>query len=289
MNAQGNNIKLWVIGADGLLGQALLRLCADRGLCVYGTGKKEADITLKEILTVKALEISPTHIINCAAFTDVDAAQVEYEKAWNVNAKGAQNVAEMAYGINARLIHISTDFVFNGSQEKPYKEEENIQPVNAYGMSKGEGEKLVFSAHPNACVIRTSWLFGKGGKNFLSSLLDWLKTRDQISVIDDQWGCPTYAPDLAEAIIDLLDEEGIFHFANLNAASRFEIARFAFEEMRRQNISIACKNVLPVSKEVFPVIAPRPSHSILSTEKYTRVTSKRPRLWQDTLKEFIYE
>jgi dTDP-4-dehydrorhamnose reductase len=281
--------KLWIIGAEGMLGRAVLKICAARGISATGTGKREADITLKEVLTLKALEISPTHIVNCAAYTDVDGAQREYEKAWNINAQGAQNVAEVAQSIGARLIHISTDFVFDGMSAHSYSEEGDVQPVNAYGKSKWEGEQRILDAYPEACIIRTSWLFGSGGKNFFSSLLNWLKAKEEVSVANDQWGRPTYAPDLAYAIMDLLDQKGIFHFANYDAASRFEIAQFAFEEMRRQNIPMTCKCILPVSKESFAVEAPRPSHSILNTEKYTQVTGKQPRIWKEALKEFLID
>lgn len=282
-------MRLWVIGAEGVLGKAMLQVCKERDIPATGTGKADADITIKEILTLKALEIFPTHIINCAAYTDVDGAEKDYAKAWNINAQGAQNVAEVALGIGAKLIHISTDFVFDGVSGEHYREDREPKPINAYGRSKGEGEKRVIKAHPAACIIRTSWLFGRKGKNFFSSLLNWLKVKEELSVVDDQWGRPTYAPDLAFAILELLDQRGIFHFANHEVASRFEIAAFAFEEMRRQNIPMACKSVLPVSKASFPEAAPRPSRSVLSTEKYTQLTGKSPRLWQEALKEFLRE
>lgn len=279
--------SLWIVGAEGLLGRALLEQCAEFGIAAVGTGRTQADITRKECLSEKAREISPTHIINCAAYTNVDKAEVEYDKAFQINALGAQNIAETARDIGARLIHISTDFVFDDSCERPFREDAQTKPVNAYGKSKDEGEKRVHICCPEACTIRTSWLFGRGGKNFFSSMIHWLQIKEQVSAVHDQSGCATYAPDLARAILDLLDESGIFHFAHPNAASRFEMAQFACEFMQNQGMALACKQVAALSKEAFPLAAPRPDSSVLSIEKYTRITGKRPRDWQEALKEFI--
>src|SRR5262249_34052503 len=141
-------------------------------------------------------------------------------------------------------------------------------------------------AYPDACIIRTSWVFGNGGKNFFSSLVHWLKTKEELRV-DDQWGRLTYAPDLAHAVMELLNARGIFHFANSEAASRFEIAAFAFEQMRKQNIPMACKGVIPVSMAAFSEAASRPSRSVLDTDKYTKFTGDLPRKWKDALIEFL--
>ncbi len=280
-------ISLWIVGAEGLLGKALLKQCALLGISATGTGKTHADITRKECLSEKAREISPTHIVNCAAYTDVDKAETEYDNAFHVNVLGAQNIAEIARDIGARLVHISTDFVFDDSCERPFREDALPNPVNAYGKSKWEGEKCVYSVYPEACTIRTSWLFGRGGKNFFSSMIHWLQIKEHVAAVHDQLGCATYAPDLARAILDLLNERGIFHFAHSNAASRFEMAQFAYEFMQKQGIALACKQVAAVSKEAFPLAAPRPACSVLSTEKYTRITGKKPRDWQEALQEFI--
>jgi dTDP-4-dehydrorhamnose reductase len=279
--------KVWIVGSEGMLGNALLKQCALFGISAVGTNKEQADITRKECLDEKAREISPSHIVNCAAYTNVDKAEMEYDLAFQVNALGAQNVAETARDIGARLIHISTDFVFDDSCERPFREDAQIKPVNAYGKSKWEGEKRVHTYYPDACTIRTSWLFGRGGKNFFSSMIHWLQTKEHVAAVHDQSGCATYAPDLANAILELLDEKGIFHFAHPNPASRFEMAQFAYEFMQKQGIALACKQVTALSKEAFPMPALRPVCSVLCTEKYTRITGKRPRDWQEALKEFI--
>lgn len=280
-------MMLWIIGAEGLLGKALLKECAARHISAVGTGKAEADITDKARIAAKMRELNPTHIVNCAAYTDVDKAELEGEKAFQINALGAQNAAEVARDRAARFIHISTDFVFDDTCKRPYGEEARPCPVNTYGKSKREGEELVLSAYPEACVIRTSWLFGKGGKNFFSSVMDWLRVKEEVRAVDDQWGCLTYAPDLASAIVDLLGASGIFHFAHPNAATRFEVAKVIWEEMQEMGLALACKRVVPAGKNAFPLAAPRPSFSVLNMEKYVGFTGKRPRLWQEAVKEFV--
>ena len=289
MNLHNCRLKIWIIGAEGMLGRALLKECKERGIPVEGTGRAQADVTLKEDLAALVHKIQPSHIVNCAGYTDVDKAESEYEKALNVNAQGGENIALAAASVCARFIHISTDYVFNGLSTLPYREEDKADPVNAYGKSKWEAEQRIVALCPHACIIRTSWLFGQGGKNFISSLLEGLKTKEQIYAVDDQWGQPTYAPDLAGAILDLLNQKGVFHFANPYGASRFEIAQFAYEEMKRYGENIlSCRSVSAVNKQAFPTIAPRPSYSVLNVEKYTAVTGKKPRLWKEALREFLH-
>lgn len=280
-------MKLWILGADGLLGRALTKLCAKLGVSAISTGKAQADITCREMLFAKAQEISPTHMINCAAYTDVDKAESQYDTAFQINAVGAQHVAEAAHAVDARLVHISTDFVFDDTCGQPFCEETEAKPINAYGKSKWEGEKRVLAVHPEACIIRTSWLFGTGGKNFFSVIKQLLQTKEEIGAVEDQWGCPTYAPDLACAVLHLLDHSGIYHFAHPNSATRFEVAEFAWQEMLRQGIPLACKKVQALSQNAFPLAAPRPLHSALSTKKYAQATGETPRVWQEAMQEFI--
>jgi dTDP-4-dehydrorhamnose reductase len=282
-------MKLWILGAEGLLGKALLKQCALQHICAVGTGKTQGDITCKEQMAAQAAEIRPTHIINCAAYTDVDKAQSEYDKAFLINALGAQNGAEIARAAGAGFIHISTDFVFDDSCARPYREDDDPRPVNAYGQSKWEGEQRVFFQYPDACVIRTSWLFGDGGKNFFSSLIASLQKKEEVHAVHDQWGCVTYAADLAAAILDLLDCQGTFHYAQPHPTTRFEVALFALEAMRKAGCLVACKQIVEVSKDAFSAPAPRPTHSILSTEKYTQTTGKHCRAWQEAVEEFVHD
>jgi dTDP-4-dehydrorhamnose reductase len=279
--------KLWILGAQGLLGRALVKECSARGIKAVGAGRQEADITSLEMLQKEANQVAPSHIINCAAYTDVDGAEKDYERAWSINAKGAEQATLVALSTKAHLIHISTDFVFDGTKNQALLEEEEASPVNAYGRSKWEGEQLVRKAYPGACILRTSWLFGSGGKNFFSSLLSAFKAKEQMRIIADQWGRVTYAPDLANAVLDLLDYKGTLHFANEGVVSRYEVACALLEKLRQSGAALQCKEIHPVSKEAFPLPAPRPSYSILSTEKYTHSLGRAPRAWREVLSAFL--
>jgi dTDP-4-dehydrorhamnose reductase len=281
--------KLWILGAEGLLGRALVKECSERGIKAVGASRQQADITSLEMLQKEANQVAASHIINCAAYTDVDGAEKDYERAWSINAKGAEQVAIVARSMGAHLIHISTDFVFDGTKNQVLFEEEEASPVNAYGRSKWEGEQLVRKVCPDACILRTSWLFGSGGKNFFSSLLSALKTKEEMRIIEDQWGKVTYAPDLANALLHLLDYKGTLHFANEGVVSRYEVACALRQELLQSGAALQCKKIHPVSKEVFELPAPRPSYSILSTEKYTQFVGKAPRAWREVLSAFLQD
>ncbi len=279
-------MRLAVIGAKGMLGSSLVALCKARGIEVNAATKQNVDITQPETIQSLITSYQPTHLVNCAAYTNVDAAEQD-SAAYLINAQGAEYLAQAATRNGVKFIHVSTDFVFDGTKDLPYFEQDSCDPVNAYGQSKWEGEKKVLAACPNACVIRTSWLFGSEGKNFFSSLVQWLRTKESLEVIDDQWGRLTYAKDLAQGILDLLDHEGIFHFANAGKTSRFEVAQFMREELLRRKIS--CAHVYPVKKERFPLPAKRPTFSVLATEKVVQATGRHPRSWQESVMEFLHE
>jgi len=278
-------MKLWVIGSAGMLGKAFLETCRREQIDVIGTTRSQADVTSFSSLESACSSISPTHIVNCAAFTDVDGAEKKKEEAYAVNAEGAENIAKLAKQSNTRLIHISTDYVFNGKGTEPYREEESCAPINVYGQSKRDGEIKVLEALPTACIVRTSWLFGKGGKNFISSVLDWLQKKEELQVVSDQCGRPTYCQDLADALLALLDAEGVFHFASEGAASRYEIACQMKEIATKLNIPMKCRQITPVLSTAFPTPATRPAYSVLSTQKYTDFTRQIPRFWTEAIEE----
>lgn len=282
-------MKLWVMGADGLLGKAMLRQCALKDIPVVGTSRVQADVSCRKSLAAAAQEMRPTHIVNCAAYTNVDKAESEREKCFQVNADGPAYAAEIAREIGARFVHISTDFVFDDTCLSPFMEDAAPKPINTYGQSKWEGEKRALLANPETCVLRTSWVFGKGGKNYFSSLIDKLRTQEEVSAIADQWGCVTYAPDLALAILDLLDASGVFHFVQAQPTTRLEVAQAVWQEMQKRRLPMACQRILPTSKDAAAFIAPRPTRSILGAEKYARITRKQPREWRDAIGDFVTE
>lgn len=278
---------IWVIGSQGMLGSTFLDFCRKKGLVAVGTTRQAADVTDFSLLQKAALRIQPTHIVNCAAFTDVDGAEKDPKSSFAVNAEGAANVARIAAGAKARLLHISTDYVFSGKSAQPYREEDSCEPVNTYGRSKREGELEVLKAFPKACILRTSWLFGAQGKNFISSVFKWLQEKEELQVVVDQCGKPTYCQDLAQAMFLLLNEEGIVHFANEGASSRYQIALDIAQKAKELGHGVRCQKISPVPSAQFPTPATRPAYTALDTRKFYQLTNQKPRSWGEVLHEFI--
>ncbi len=280
-------MKVWIIGADGMLGSALMQSCLRKEIDVTGTSRQEANIIQFDVLSAMAAQIRPTHIVNCAAYTDVDGAEKEPELALAVNAEGAANAARVARDCGARLIHISTDYVFNGDGTQAYVEEDLCAPTNQYGQSKWEGEKRVLGLLADACIVRTSWLFGTKGKNFISSLMNWFQQQEELQVVFDQRGKPTYRHDLAAAILTLLDASGIIHFANDGERSRYQIALDLMEASKERGIQLRCQRIIPIPSSKFPTPAVRPSYSVLNTNKYFHLTNIKPRPWGEVLNDYL--
>ncbi|MFI5334895.1 MAG: dTDP-4-dehydrorhamnose reductase [Chlamydiales bacterium] len=278
-------MKIWIVGKGGLLGSTLTTLCKSREISVVATGSAEVDITDHQGITNFVLREKPTHLVNCAAYTAVDLAEREKERAFAINAIGPENLAKVARNHSLRLIHLSTNYIFDGKSRTPYSEEDVAHPLSIYGMSKWEGEKKVVATLPNACVIRTSWLFGNGGKNFVSSLLHTLKTEKVVRAAADQWGRVTSAQDLAEAVLCLLSSEGVFHFANRGSLSRYEIACAIKESANRKGVVIKTEKIVPAAASEFTTPAPRPEMAVLSTDKFEK---KMPiRSWDAAFEEYL--
>lgn len=285
-------MKLWITGSQGMVGKTLSHLCQERQLPTLCTTHQTLDISqLDQVQKFARLAAAQgvTHILNCAAFTDVDRAEKEADLAFLVNARGPENLGLAAKELGLKVIHLSTDYVFDGLASSPYSEEGETSPLNVYGKTKLEGEKMLLKVAPESCIIRTSWVFGKGGKNFISSLLQHMKTKFQMEVVADQKGRPTYVNDLASAILSLLPQKGVFHFANEKASSRFEIAERILHFLQTNQIPVACQLLLPVPSTTFPTPAKRPKYSVLKTDKITAVLGKPPRPWEACLKEFFHE
>jgi dTDP-4-dehydrorhamnose reductase len=226
-------------------------------------------------------------MINCAAYTAVDLAEKEKERAFEVNALGPENLAKVAKERGFSLIHLSTNYIFDGKRDLPYNENDRANPLGVYGASKWEGEKRVLDLYPSACVVRTSWLFGNGGKNFVSSLLHTLKTEKVVQAAVDQTGRITYARDLAEAILFLLPAKGVFHFANRGALSRYEIACRVKEAAEKKGVLIKTEEIIPVEVRVFSSPAPRPDRAVLATDKIEERFAIRA--WQPAFEEYLNE
>lgn len=281
-------MKLWVLGSGGMVGEGFVQEARQRGIEVVGATHQECDITDLSSLVKEAKNVKPTHIINCAALANVDQAEEEPLTAFAINRDGAANVAKIAKETGSRFVHISTDYVFGGeARSTPYRESDPCFPINIYGKSKWEGEKKVIQEYPDACIVRTSWVFGGKGKNLLSTLLQKFCEKEEVMAVSDQVGNPTYCCDLIDALFSLLNAKGIVHFCNATKGSRYEIALLLWEEAKKHSEKVICKKIIPVASAAFPTKAKRPLYSALDTSHYLELTGRNPRSFLETAKEFI--
>jgi len=279
--------KFWICGASGMLGSHFRRLLTDRHASFVVSRSQEINITNLESVSefVRTQKIS--HIINCAAYTQVDKAETDQKQAYLVNAVGPHYLGIAGRRHGARVLHFSTDYVFDGRGRTPYSEEHYCTPMGAYGMSKFAGEMKLLEEHRRSCVIRTSWLFGIPGKNFVEAMLRLMSENEHVSVVSDQVGRPTYCQDLAEATLELLDEEGIYHFANAFETSRFQFAKEIHRQAKELDFPLRVKTIEPIASQKSPNVAKRPAYSTLSTRKIEEYLGKIPRPWQEALYDYL--
>lgn len=265
-----------------MLGRAFERIFIDRNIDYFATSSRDLDITDRS--ACESVGKPFTHLINCAAYTAVDKAEDEKNQAFAVNVRGVQNLQRIASINQAKLVHFSTDYVFDGNTALGYNEDDFTFPLSVYGRTKLLGESLLLSKDPNALIIRTSWLFGEG-KNFVSTMKSIFKEKEEVKVIDDVRGRPTYARDLANAALDLLEFKGIYHFANREEVSWFEFAKEIYPLIKEKR----CVNLSPISHKNYFSKAVRPRCSILRTEKVEKVLSRPIRSWKEALFEYLRE
>ena len=275
-------MRVTIFGATGLLGKALMREWADDD--VSGVGAKDADIRDPKQISNVIRRTRPDWIILAAAYTDVDGCEQNREYAFDVNCRGALNVAQAAKQFASQLLFLSTDYVFDGAKNSPYETNDLRAPLNVYGRSKAEAEVQVGQVLPECCILRTSWLFGLHGKCFPDTILKLAANRPEIDVVNDQRGSPTYTSDLARTIIQLCrsDVRGIVHATNRGNCSWFEFAREIVAAAGLAN------TVRPVTSEHFVRPAQRPKYSVLSNKSLEKRGIEMPK-WQDALKKYLLE
>jgi dTDP-4-dehydrorhamnose reductase len=271
---------IWlVIGARGQLGTDLMTVLGTRAV---GLDIPEIDITDPSSVASTIRDIAPDVVVNCAAYTAVDAAEADEATAMAINGNGVAHIAAACPG--ARLVQISTDYVFDGTSTSPYAEEATPAPRSAYGRTKLAGERAALS-HPHAYVLRTAWLYGAHGQNFVKTMLHLERTRDTVSVVDDQVGQPTWSMDLARQI-DLLVRadapSGVYHATNSGSASWYEFARAIFE-----GAGADPGRVVPTTTAAFPRPAPRPANSVLGHQRWAQAGLEPMRPWDDALAEAL--
>jgi len=269
-----------VVGANGMLGKDLMSLLGNRA---RGVDIEDIDITSPESCERLLRTLHPSIVVNCAAYTDVDGCETNVDAAMQVNAEGVAHLALSTRLIGARLVQISTDYVFDGGKGSPYLEDDAPNPLNVYGESKYAGE-LNAAFNPDHLIVRTQWLYGLHGKNFVETMLRLAREKDELSVVDDQIGTPTWAVDLAQAIVALIDKKelrGIYHAANAGSCSWNGFARAIFEEA---GLSVTVNGM---TTEQLNRPARRPLYSTLECEKLARDTGFRPQPWRDALKRYL--
>lgn len=281
--------KVLLIGADGMLGGEL-RERLEKKYEVTGTTLQTLDITDRDAVLAKAKEVNPYYIINCAAYTNVDGCEVNYDLANSVNGLAVANIAEAAKANDATFIHISTDYVFDGKLdiEKIYTEDMTPGPISAYGKTKLVGEENAAKAE-KYYILRTAWLYGLGGKNFVKTMLKLSETHDTLNVVCDQHGSPTSTTTLCEIIEGIMEKEpayGVYHSTNEGFTTWYEFTRKIFELAGRKTV------VNPVTSEEYKVLNPastdRPKNSMLSKEKLKSVGIV-PANWEDALANYLKE
>ena len=277
--------KILIIGGKGQLGNCLNKLISEYALDYefHFTDYDTLDITNQKQINEYFSEYEPHYCINVSAYTAVDLAEQEKEKAFAINAEGVKYLAEACAEKGIDLIHISTDYVFSGDTNIPYSEGDFTNPLSVYGASKLEGENLALENNPKTIIIRTSWLYSEFGKNFVKTMLNLFSTKDELNVVADQFGQPTNANDLAEVIMKIISTEekeyGIFHFSNYSETTWFDFAK-KIAELSKSKIKIN-----PISTEQYPTPAKRPMRSTMCLDKIENSYNIEPKYWENSLEE----
>jgi len=275
-----------VIGAKGMLGRDLMgvlhaSLPNDE---IIGWDIEEIDIQKEEDTVFKIEKLRPDIVVHIAAYTDVDGCELDEEKAFAVNAEGTKHVALAASRCRAKMVYLSTDYVFDGNKREPYLESDSPHPLNVYGRSKLKGEQYVQEWVKDALIIRTQWLYGRYGKNFVTSILQQAREKRVLSIVNDQIGSPTYTVDLAKAISVLIqfDAQGIFHVANSDLCTWY-----TFGQAILKLLGMGKVRVIPISSKEFGRPAARPSYSVLNCQKLKKETGLALRPWSEALKDYL--
>jgi dTDP-4-dehydrorhamnose reductase len=286
---------IWLIGNKGMLGNDVEKLLKERGL-PYWASDKEVDIGDYKALEKFGKDKKIEWIINCSGYTKVDQAEEEIEEAFRINQDGVRNIALFSAKRRIRLIHISTDYVFDGRKEGSavaYREDDKTNPINIYGKSKLTGEEEIKKILEEYFVIRTAWLYGLKGNNFVYTMLRLFKEKDLVKVVDDQWGSPTYTVDLAKTILKIIENDfkkyGIYHFTNEGVTTWYEFARVIYNKAKKLGLLGDKRQVeiKPINTKEYPTLAKRPGYSVLSKDKIKKEFNLKIRDWGEALEYFL--
>jgi dTDP-4-dehydrorhamnose reductase len=276
-------MRILVMGHRGMLGSDLMEVLGGRHE-VFGVDVAEFNITSGADCARVVKEFRPETVVNAAAYTDVDGCETNREACFAVNAEGVRNVAEACKAVGAKAVHYSTDYVFDGTKGEPYLEDDPCRPINVYGESKRKGEEALVETLESHLLIRTAWLYGRQGKNFVKAILAKVKDEGTLRVVDDQVGSPTFTLDLAQAtkLLLELDCTGTYHVTNRGVCSWYEFARRILEYAQVAGIT-----VVPIESRELNRKAARPAYSVLSNRKFMEATKKTMRPWQVALNDYL--
>lgn len=283
---------IWLIGNKGMLGSELAQALDEKGLPWIGSDR-EVDITDPAALEAFAAGKSIGWIVNCAAYTAVDKGEDEMELCSRLNRDGPAAIGALASKIGATVMHLSTDYVFDGTAERPYSEDDPIMPLGVYGKTKAQGEGALRSVCPRSYIVRTAWLYGRYGNNFVSTMLRLMGEKTDIGVVADQYGSPTYARDLALALIAIIESGkeayGTYHYTNAGQTNWYDFAQAIHAQARRIGLLSRDCSLRPLTTDQYPTKARRPAYSVLSKAKIERVFGIVPPEWEESLGKYIKE
>jgi dTDP-4-dehydrorhamnose reductase len=290
-------MQVLVIGHQGMLARELCPCLAAAGFTVVSRGRPELNLTQVASVRQTLAAVQPALIVNAAAYTAVDQAEVEPEAAFAVNRDGMAYLATACREVGIPLLHVSTDYVFDGAAARPYREDDRTAPLGVYGRSKWEGEEAVRVCHPEHVIVRTAWLYGRHRQNFVKTMLRLAREREVLRVIDDQYGCPTWSRDLAEALVTICQHIvqsrdcvpwGTYHFCGAGQITWYSFARAIIEEARAFE-SLRVQEVVPIPTTAYPTPAKRPAYSVLDCTKVHAVFGLTPRPWREGLHHCLQE
>ncbi len=275
-------MKILITGSNGMLGHDLIDVLKPNHDLILTTSKT-LDITDGEQVMDYITDVNPDIVINSAAYTDVDGCEENIDLAFDVNGDGVKNLSLACKKVDCALVHISTDYIFNGENDRPWVEDDEIGPISVYGKSKLKGEESIQETLDKYFIVRTAWLYGINGKNFPKTMLELAENHDEITVVYDEVGTPTYTPDLAKAIGELIETDyyGIYHLTNSGHCSWCEFAKYIFE------LADVDVKVIPVTASEFARPAPRPHYSVLENKNWIEKGFKPLRSYKEAIKEYV--
>jgi len=286
--------KLLLIGSQGQVGQELLQTLPPIGE-VISVSRAELDLSQPEAITELIETVKPNYIINAAAYTAVDKAESEPELAKQINTIAPAIMAQAAKSLQATLLHISTDYVFDGTKNTPYLETDPTNPLGIYGRSKRDGEEAIQAVGGRYIILRTAWVYGTQGKgNFVKTMLRLGQEREILKVVSDQIGSPTWSYDIAVRITEIFQHleqipTGVYHFTNSGVISWYDFAMNIFEEARRLEVPLKLQQVIPITTDQYPTPAKRPAYSVLSNQGLIDCLGTYPPYWRESLKKMLGE